>query len=274
MNDLKVRTLWGTMFVAVLIGATWISPYTFSLLFVFISSFTLKEFYDLLAKSGAAPHQKLGILAGIVLFLVSFFVARGALSEAWLLTLIPLMLSLFVAELYRNKSMEMPFRNIAYTAIGVIYISVPFALLNFFVFPRGMGYTYEPKILLSLLFFIWASDSGAYLIGSQFGKHRLFERISPKKSWEGFFGGLAAALIVAAILSQFWDQYSFFPLAIIAAITVVAGTFGDLIESMFKRSLGVKDSGNFMPGHGGLLDRFDSILTAIPMVYFILVFLR
>jgi len=274
LNDLKIRTLWGTLFVAVLIGATWISPYTFSLLFVFISSFTLKEFYDLLTKSGAVPQQKLGIFAGIVLFLVSFFVARGALSEAWLLTLIPLMLSLFVAELYRNKTLEMPFRNIAYTTIGVIYISVPFALLNFFVYPRALGYTYEPKILLSLLFFVWASDSGAYLIGSKFGKHRLFERISPKKSWEGFFGGLAAAIIVAAILAQFWEQYSFVPLAIIAAITVIAGTFGDLIESMLKRSLGVKDSGNFMPGHGGLLDRFDSILVAIPMVYFILVFLR
>jgi phosphatidate cytidylyltransferase len=184
------------------------------------------------------------------------------------------MLSLFVAELYRNKTLEMPFRNIAYTTIGVIYISVPFALLNFFVYPKELGYTYEPNILLSLLFFIWASDSGAYLIGSKFGKHRLFERISPKKSWEGFFGGLGAAILVAAILAQFWEQYSFFPLAIIAAITVIAGTFGDLIESMLKRSLGVKDSGNFMPGHGGLLDRFDSILIAIPMVYFILVFLR
>ena len=274
MNDLKVRTLWGTIFVAVLIGATWVSPYSFSLLFLIISSFTLKEFYELLTKTGAVPHKKLGIFAGIGLFVISFFVARGTLSEAWLLTLIPLMLSLFVAELYRNKNMEMPFRNIAYTTIGVIYISVPFALLNFFVFPKELGHLYEPKILLSLLFFIWASDSGAYLIGSQFGKHRLFERISPKKSWEGFFGGLAAAIIVAAILAQFWDQYSFFPLAVIAVITVIAGTFGDLIESMFKRSLGVKDSGHFMPGHGGLLDRFDSILTAIPMVYFILVFLR
>ena len=149
------------------------------------------------------------------------------------------------------------------------------SILNFIVFQgnqENIGYDFS--ILISLFIFLWVNDSGAYLIGVRFGRHRLFERIfSQRKSWEGFFGGLISSFIAAWIMSVVFPQYSLFFMAIIAAITVVAGTLGDLVESMIKRSVGVKDSGRFMPGHGGLLDRFDSLLLASPVIFFVVQFL-
>ena len=159
-------------------------------------------------------------------------------------------------------------QNIAITFLGIIYVSVPFSLMNFIVFQDVN--VYNPDLFLSLFIFIWVNDSGAYIAGTAFGKHRLFERISPKKSWEGFIGGLLSTVLAAYILSvTFVSEYSFAFMTIIAVIIVVTGTLGDLVESLFKRNLGVKDSGKVIPGHGGLLDRFDSIILAAPIVFFV-----
>jgi phosphatidate cytidylyltransferase len=133
---------------------------------------------------------------------------------------------------------------------------------------------YSNVVIISLFLFVWASDSGAYLFGVRFGKHRLFERISPKKSWEGLLGGVVTALLVAWLLTFVYHQYSLLWLGTMAIVIVISGTLGDLTESMIKRSIGIKDSGKFMPGHGGLLDRFDSILLASPAIYFLLQFLN
>jgi phosphatidate cytidylyltransferase len=127
-------------------------------------------------------------------------------------------------------------------------------------------------LLISLFVLVWAGDSGAYIFGVRYGRHRLFERISPKKSWEGLMGGVITAIATAWILNYLFPQYNIILLIVMAIVVVISGTLGDLVESMIKRSIGVKDSGRFMPGHGGLLDRFDSILLASPVIYFVFQF--
>ena len=152
-----------------------------------------------------------------------------------------------------------------------IFIALPFALLNFIAFIDADQF--KPLILLAVFVTIWVNDTGAYLFGITFGKHRLFERISPKKSWEGFFGGALAALASGYVFSLFIPEISLIQWLIFSEIIVIFGTFGDLIESLIKRTLLVKDSGTAIPGHGGLLDRFDSMLLAAPVIFIYLSFL-
>ncbi|MEA3446707.1 MAG: phosphatidate cytidylyltransferase, partial [Bacteroidota bacterium] len=186
------------------------------------------------------------------------------LKAEFLLILLPLSLLIFVIELYRKHSH--PFSNIAITLLGPAYIFLPFALFSGLVF-FNENTNYNPDILLGLFILIWIYDSGAYIFGVSFGKHRLFERISPKKSWEGLIGGVVSALLVAWLISGWLVTITLTDWFAITIIVIVAGTYGDLAESMLKRSLGVKDSGNIMPGHGGILDRFDAVLLASPLVF-------
>jgi len=272
LKDLQIRTLWGILFVVILTGAILLGPYTFALLFLLLSFFILKEFYSLTVRSGYSPQIYPGLLTGIFLFILSFFLARHSIAPKSLIVLLPIIFSFPVYELFRKK--KSPIANIAITGFGILYVSVPFSILNFFVFSGLPGNTsYNYGLLISIFVFIWVNDSGAYLFGVKYGRHRLFERISPKKSWEGFLGGLITSIIAAWIMSVVFSQFSFSSMVVIAIVTVVAGTLGDLVESMIKRSVGVKDSGRFMPGHGGLLDRFDSLLLASPVIFFILQFL-
>lgn len=207
-----------------------------------------------------------GILLGVTVFTWSYLYASGAIEPITIFGILPLIISVYIIELYRGH--QRPFQNIAFTLAGVIYISIPFSLLNYFVL-NGSSFrlSYTPDILLGFFFLTWANDTGAYLFGMSIGKHRLFPRISPKKTWEGFIGGIVVTLLVAWIISIFFDRISFNHWLTIALITSIIGVFGDLVESMFKRSINVKDSGKFLPGHGGLLDRFDSILLSAPVVY-------
>jgi phosphatidate cytidylyltransferase len=161
----------------------------------------------------------------------------------------------------------MPFHNIAITLAGIIYIGIPFSMLNGIAYPEiKAGQGYSPHILLGMIYMIWANDTGAYIVGRKFGKHKLFERISPNKTWEGSFGGAFFALIGAYIISIFYTDIALIDWLIISLIVIVMGTFGDFVESLLKRSLNIKDSGTILPGHGGILDRFDSIIMAAPFV--------
>ncbi|MBK6639733.1 MAG: phosphatidate cytidylyltransferase [Bacteroidetes bacterium] len=200
--------------------------------------------------------------------MMNWLFANGSYTASIFMWLIPAVALLFIMELYRNKSH--PFENIAMTLTGLAYIIVPILLLvqMAYQFNPDDAITYHKNVVLGFIFLVWSSDTGAYFIGSKFGKNRLFERISPKKSWEGFFGGLALALLVARILSIYFTELDFYQWMIVAAITVVAGTLGDLVESMLKRIIGVKDSGTLLPGHGGILDRFDAFFIAVPLIYF------
>jgi phosphatidate cytidylyltransferase len=175
-----------------------------------------------------------------------------------------------IIELFKqNKD---PFANVAITLIGVIYVSMPFGLLSYLVFYPPFGDTYNPSFLIAYFLLMWANDSGAYIVGSLIGKHKLFERISPKKTWEGFIGGAFFTLLAAWAISLYLHELSLMHWLFVGSITFSFGTFGDLVESQLKRSVGMKDSGKMLPGHGGILDRFDSIIFSAPIVFVYLMF--
>jgi len=272
LKDLKTRTICGILFVVILTGAIIISPYSFALLFLILSVFILKEFYSLAVQAGYSPQIWAGLLTGGTIFILSFLLVNHLIPVKYIYAFLIILFFFPVYELFRKK--ETPLVNIAITGFGVLYVSVQLSILNFIVFPGNYGNpVYDYSFLICILIFIWSSDSGAYMFGVKFGRNRLFERISPKKSWEGLIGGLFTSIVAAWMLSNFFTQHNFLFLITIAIIAVIAGTLGDLVESMIKRSVGVKDSGQFMPGHGGLLDRFDSLLLASPMIFFVLQFL-
>ena len=252
-------------------GAIWFGPWSFVLLFGLFAVFILREFYQLSRSAGILPQKALGLTMGGLIFLLTFLYTKGIISiniSGFYLTI------LFVIpafELFRSKNNAL--ENIAVTLFGILYIIYPISLFNYFVFPNFPGNSgYEPTLLISLFIMIWAFDSGAYLFGVTLGKHRLMERISPKKSWEGFFGGWFLALLLAVALQRLFPRFETGFMLLIATIVTISGTIGDLVESMIKRNLGLKDSGKFLPGHGGLLDRFDSIIFASPFVYLLIHF--
>ncbi len=262
MNNFFKRALTAVAFVAVLLGCTYYSQLSFSILFVIITILGVREFYSLSEKEGNKPQKLMGILTGAILFLSNSLVCMGYFDSRLLIVTIPFVFLIFIFELY-SKAQD-PFRNIAFTLTGIIYVAVPFSLLNYIVTYSGI---YNYQILFGLFFILWSSDTGAYLSGSAFGKNKLFPRISPGKSWEGSIGGAIAAYIVAFIISGWYTDVNLIDWMVIATILVVLGTLGDLVESLYKRSLNVKDSGNLLPGHGGILDRFDSLIMATPFVF-------
>jgi phosphatidate cytidylyltransferase len=188
------------------------------------------------------------------------------------LILVPLSFSVFIFELFRNK--QNPLQNIATTLLGLFYIALPLSLLVFIPNISLENGVFKKGLLLGFFILIWTNDTFAYLIGVKFGKNKLFERVSPKKSWEGSFGGFLFSIIVAYILSLFFIDLNTMEWIGMAIIIVVFGSIGDLIESLFKRSLNIKDSGNILPGHGGILDRLDAVLIAAPFVFFYLLLIN
>lgn len=268
MSNLLQRVITGAGFGIVMIATVWYSHWSFSIVFFLIAILGLREFFQLVTSDRIQPQVISGLVIGAGAFLMNWLFASGSDAATIFMWLIPAIALLFIIELYRNKAH--PFENIAMTLTGLAYIIVPILLLvqMAYRFNPDDAITYHNNVVLGFIFLVWSSDTGAYFIGSKFGKNRLFERISPKKSWEGFFGGLALALLVARILSMYFTELDFYQWMIVATITVVAGTLGDLVESMLKRSIGVKDSGTLLPGHGGILDRFDAFFIAVPLIYF------
>ena len=273
MNNFIVRTLTGIVFAISIIGSILISHYLFSLLFLVVTIFTMLEFYKL-ADSGLSIkiQTKLGVFTGSMLFFLSSLSSLGLISTKFLAIIFLLTGLLFIVEMYRNKTT--PFLNISMTLAGIFYIALPFSILNFFYTPHFDFSNGNYEVLIGFFLILWVNDSLAYLVGSSIGKHRLFERISPKKSWEGSIGGFAFGLLTAWGISFFFKELDLINWLIIAAIIMIFGTFGDLVESLFKRSLNIKDSGSFLPGHGGLLDRFDAVFLAAPAVFVYLILIN
>ena len=264
MKNLLIRTLTGTIYAAVLIIGLLSGVYVFAALFAIITALCLWEFYGLVnLNEQVSVNRVINVCGGVYLFLATFLFISTKPAFNVYLPYICFILFVFILELYRKK--ENSLMNLAYSFLGQMYIALPIALLNWIVFyPDGRGgVEYTPLILVALFVFIWANDTGAYLIGVSFGTHRLFERISPKKSWEGFFGGMTLALSCSLILSYLCPQIPLVHWISLGIFIVILSTFGDLTESLMKRTLGVKDSGKALPGHGGFLDRFDSMLFAI-----------
>jgi phosphatidate cytidylyltransferase len=231
-------------------------PYAFLCLQALIASIMLLEFYKLLWGVNHKGQQIIGLCTAFLLLLA----ASGMLN--YLCAVIPLIL-MFVWQLYRKD--QQPFLIIAQNSLAVLYIALPVVLLSYFVYDAA--HHFNGKILLACFIILWMSDVGAYFFGIVFGrqgKHKLFPSVSPRKSWEGFIGGFCMALAAGYILSYYWLPFAVAHCLVIAALISVFGVWGDLCESLLKRSLGVKDSGHIMPGHGGMLDRFDAALFAMP----------
>jgi phosphatidate cytidylyltransferase len=271
MRNFIVRAITGVLFVAVLV-CSFLRPQTMVLLFALITGLTIWEFTGLVNnREKVAVNRLISTVAGVYLF----FAMAGFCSEftpsAVFIPYLVSIIYLMVAELYLKN--EDPIHDWAYTMMAQLYIALPFSLLNTLAFhaaPQGFV-TYDVVLPLSVFVFLWMNDTGAYLCGSLLGKHKLFPRISPGKSWEGSIGGGILVIGVAVLVWYLTDQYQLNQLGLTAiewaglGLTVVVfGTWGDLVESLFKRTIGIKDSGNILPGHGGMLDRFDSSLLAIP----------
>jgi len=267
VNNLITRSLTGIVFVLVIVGSVVGGPLIFAALFLFVTILTLLEFYKLTGKDSSKTQIYLGTASGIFLYGTLAASASGFGPTGYntiLLNLIPFVL-IFVFALY-SKSAN-PFADIGNTLAGILYIALPFGLLNYFYLPTLFLNEAKYGLLLGFFLILWLNDTFAYLVGSAIGKHKLFERISPKKTWEGSIGGAVFALFTAWLLSHYFTVLLPWQWLAVAIITVVFGTLGDLVESMLKRSLGIKDSGNILPGHGGMLDRFDAVLLAAPVVF-------
>lgn len=282
MKNFIVRTLSGAVMLAVVLGAILASEWSFIALMAVITLGGIWEFYNFAQKAGYQPMKLLGLFGGMMIFAIaislfvlfatkdstndSLFAIIFGMAIITLLLLVPLM---FICELYRKS--PTPIANIGSTLMGMLYVASPLSLLILIPALLGNG-VWNPWIVIFYIFIIWANDVFAYLFGITLGRHRLFERISPKKSWEGFFGGLLGAMAMGYVASLVLeaDAMTWIGLALVAAI---AGVFGDLVESLFKRSVNLKDSGNFIPGHGGWLDRFDALIFSAPFAFVYVIFI-
>lgn len=265
------RAITGFFFIAVLIGSILIGPYTFVALFILIATGCLYEYFGMTVSHPTNNRLilflslisclTLGTLIGLYcLAIIPFFMVWLFVIPTSLLFIIPLFL----------KDHPQPFSSATHTVGGLWYSAIPFFFFISIGFVKGY---YTPYLPLGFLVILWANDTGAYLAGKAFGKRKLFERISPNKTWEGFIGGLFLAFVIALNLPQYFGILNFWQWAIVGLLISTFGTLGDLVESMLKRQAGVKDSGKLLPGHGGLLDRFDGLLLAAPIVFLFLLFL-
>lgn len=265
MNNFVKRSLSGAIFVILVAGSILLGQTTFALFFTIICGWAVFEFHKLTNNQPVIKtNYRLAISSSVLLFACSFIDASGIVHFPVFSLYGLFFILVVISELFLKK--QNPVHNWAYFVLGQVFVALPFSMLNYIIFIHG----FQPLILLAVFVTIWVNDTGAYLVGITLGKHRLFERISPKKSWEGFFGGAIFALISGYIFSLIIKDINLINWLIFSEIIVIFGTFGDLIESLLKRSLNVKDSGNVIPGHGGLLDRFDSMLLAAPAIYLFL----
>ena len=262
LPNLAQRIITGVLGAAAVIFGVVFSEWTYFAVFFIICILTLLEFYTLTGLDGLVPQKTFGTICGMVVFSLSFFVERGDINYKIYFLIFPLVSLVYMIKLYKRFERK-PFTNIAFTFLGIFYVAIPFSLLNIAAFNNGI---YNFEIIFGCLFILWATDTGAYFAGTYFGKRKLFERISPKKSWEGAVGGAILALVFAVGIAYFFKSFLMWQWMVIAVIIIVGGVYGDLVESLLKRSIEIKDSGDALPGHGGFLDRFDGLLISAPSI--------
>ncbi|MDY6318632.1 MAG: phosphatidate cytidylyltransferase [Prevotella sp.] len=280
MNNLITRTITGIVYVVVMVLGM-MRPDTIILLFALITGLTMWEYTGLVNDiDGVRVNRFISTIAGVYLVVAVALWRIGMVDFRVFLPYILTIVYMFVEELYLKQ--KNPINDWAYTMLGQMYVALPFSLIFFLAFQIDAmnNASFEMLVPLCLFVFLWANDTGAYCTGSLLGRHKLFPRISPGKTWEGSAGGAVLVLIVAGAVGYFANKDMNNPHLLSIAewmglglVVVVFGTWGDLVESLFKRTLGIKDSGNILPGHGGMLDRFDSSLLAIPAAVMYLYFI-
>ena len=276
LKDLVVRTVSGAVLLLVVVGALLWSKWSVGALFAVIMLGGLVEFYRLCRKKGVEPMSSVGVATSLAIFGLAFAVflqwgtpatdLTGRIVLGALLYTMLIVPTAFVCELWRKS--PTPIANIATTFMGIIYVALPMAMVLFI--PQLLVGKWSGLAMLAFIGIIWINDIFAYLVGVTLGKHRLCERISPKKSWEGFFGGLIGAVGAAVLFGHLFGG-NLLIWGGLGLVTALAGVAGDLVESLMKREVDVKDSGKMMPGHGGFLDRFDALYLAVPFALFYLI---
>ena len=269
LKNMTIRAITGTIFVAAVVTC-FLRPETMMFLFALVTALSVWEFTGLVNNSGdVRVNRFICTVAGVYLFLAFAGFCSGITPAAVFIPYLLTVVYLFISELYTKA--PNPINNWAYTMLSQMYIALPFSMINIVAFhSTGDAHVYDYLLPLSIFIFLWTNDTGAYISGSLLGRHKLFPRVSPGKSWEGSIGGGLLVLAVAALVgylansSEGGHTLSIPAWMGLGLVVVFFGTWGDLVESLFKRTLGIKDSGNILPGHGGMLDRFDSSLMAFP----------
>lgn len=270
MSGTKQRIITGLIFGAIVIGGMLAHQRSFQVVFILIAALCLWEFFGMTLENQAKTWAVYRKILGTGLGLLPILVAIGFIPEIIVLyTFAASVFIILIIELFAQA--QQPFNNIGHILLGIIYIGFPFALVIMMSIDRQLR-DFTPYIILGILLMVWASDVAAYFSGRTLGKNKLFPRISPKKTWEGAIGGLLGAVAASALIYMVYKQLGVHSLTIqnwlaLGAITAVFGILGDLVESMLKRSVNIKDSGNLLPGHGGFLDRFDAFIFVIPFAY-------
>lgn len=278
MKGLLRRASTAVIFVLIMLGGLYGGYYSFILLFALITALCVWEFLYMTIDHGKRRdwlRRILGTAFGLTPFVLAFLIhlkwvqINETFVIATALLFFPFIFMAFIYELIAKS--EAPFTNVAFIVLGMVYIGAPFALLDFIAFE---GDTFYANTVFGLLLMTWLNDTGAYVTGSLIGKTKLLPRISPNKTWEGSIGGVIVTFLTALVLSYFFTEKTITDWLVLAGIVAVFGSIGDLIESMLKRSVGVKDSGNLMPGHGGVLDRFDAFIFMLPFAAAYLLWIR
>jgi phosphatidate cytidylyltransferase len=261
-SNLTQRVIVAIVGVGIIISAIYWQSWSYFAVFLLITLLSLREFYKLVGINGYLPLSFWGTLTGVLIYTFTFLAQMHIVNSMVIFLLFPFATIIYFIKLYKKSDVK-PFTNIAYTFLGILYVAVPFALMHVIAFFTG---TYRFEIVTGILLLTWASDTGGYFAGTLFGKRKLFERISPKKSWEGLVGSAVLTLVIAFVIPRFTDILPIWKWMTMGVITVIVGTYGDLVESLFKRSIKIKDSGQSIPGHGGFLDRFDAMLLSLPFI--------
>ncbi len=283
LKNFIVRTLSGAVLLLVILGAMWVGFYGFLALLLFITVVGTWEFYTLAKAKGYEPQRGLGVAIALLFYVATAMLSTMAIDSVkqftdndTIITWVSIMIILgvvlvaiiFVAEVFRNRTT--PIANVATTIAGVGYVALPMALMTIVPMLIGGHGNWRAIYFLLYLFLVWGNDVFAYLAGVTMGRHKMCERLSPKKSWEGFVGGVLGSLIVGVVAACVLNS-SYIMWLGLALVVSLSSVVGDLVESMFKRDAGVKDSGNIMPGHGGILDRFDAFIISVPFAFVYLI---
>ncbi len=265
MKDITTRTIYGALFVAILIGSILLHPFAFLSVIGVAVLIGMYEFVRLFYREDSAGKHLVFYIAGFVTYLIIAFAGLKVIPFGAIVYLVLIPFVLMAFELFRREGASWQHLTVYFG--GLVYLAVPFGMMNA-LFYINKAETAYPGVLIALFVLVWANDVFAYLSGTFFGKHKLFPSVSPKKSWEGSIGGLVFTALFAVLIYSVSKELNLRDWLLLALLVSVLSTIGDLSESLLKRNCGVKDSGRLIPGHGGILDRFDAVLFVTPFVYF------